>query len=202
DQRLVANIAVFLNDYEDLQREVVLPSDAGFATVVRNAATAEIKGLELEMIAIPTANFTARLSYGYIDSEYKSFPADLAGTGIIVDNSDLRLPFTPKHSLSVGADYRLPLTSGDEITFAVSATKKSRYTVQPLDLQVGADDGYTTTDVSIRYDLANQRLGFEVYALNIADQHYITAAENLGGSANYKLDGPRHTYGARIFFTY
>jgi len=202
ESRVIANLALFFNDYKDMQHNVTLPSEFGFAPVIRNAANAEIKGLELEVIARPTSQLTTRLSYGYMDSEYKDFFSDLVGSGEPVDNTDLRLPFAPKNTVSVSVDYHIPLASGDEITLFASATKKSRHTVLPLDLPVAAEDGSTITDISVRYDLANGNLGFELYGLNIFDQHYIVAGEIIGGATHYQIDGHRRTYGGRVFFNF
>lgn len=202
DRHLVVNLALFQNDYKDLQREVVLPSTAGFTTVIRNAANARIKGAELEVVMRPSDQFNVRASYGYLDAKYRSFFADILGTGVAIDNSFLRLPFTPKHSISFGADYTVPMGDGSKLMLAAQLNMKSSYTVNPTDTQVGNEDGYETVDLSARYDFMDGKLGVEAYARNLFGAHYIVAAENVGGAASYQIDGPRATYGGRLFFKF
>jgi iron complex outermembrane receptor protein len=64
DERLRLNGAVFFTDYEDLQIEV----NDGIAPVTRNAAEAEITGFELELTAVPGANWQIQAGVGYLDA--------------------------------------------------------------------------------------------------------------------------------------
>src|SRR3546814_8286234 len=67
--------SAYYYDYKDFQvlRVVAVPG-GGAATLITNAATSEIKGFELELVARPSDRFEANLSYAYTDAKYKSFP--------------------------------------------------------------------------------------------------------------------------------
>ncbi len=91
---------------------------------------------------------------------------------------------------------------GSKLMLAAQLNMKSSYTVNPTDTQVGNEDGYETVDVSARYDFMDGKLGVEAYARNLFGAHYIVAAENVGGAASYQIDGPRATYGGRLFFKF
>jgi outer membrane receptor protein involved in Fe transport len=70
EDRLRLNGSVFYYDYTDLQQQVIF---AGL-TVLSNAATAEVLGGELELIAAPTDNLEVRLGVSLLDSEYTDYP--------------------------------------------------------------------------------------------------------------------------------
>ena len=55
---------------QDLQQQVIF---AGL-TVLSNAATAEVLGGELELIAVPTDNLEVRVGVSVLDSEYTDYP--------------------------------------------------------------------------------------------------------------------------------
>ena len=67
DRRLRLNLAAFYYDYTDLQVQDV----EGNNTVVRNAATAVIQGLELETTALLGTAVQLDLAATYLDSEFR-----------------------------------------------------------------------------------------------------------------------------------
>ena len=88
--KLTFNPTVFFSDYEEKQESILIPIDlSNVATVVRNASTQKIFGVELEMSYQITENWFLRANYGYIDAEYDKYIADITGDQIVTDNSDL-----------------------------------------------------------------------------------------------------------------
>ena len=70
DGRLTFNPTIFLSDYEGKQESILIPvSISNVATVVRNASTEEIFGVELDLNFQITQNWSLRANYGYIDAE-------------------------------------------------------------------------------------------------------------------------------------
>ena len=86
---------------------------ANVATVVRNASSLEMTGLELEAIYGVNESIDLMVMYGYLKSEYADYIADLTGDGVITDNSDLVARNTPENTLGVTAAYTTQLGSGD-----------------------------------------------------------------------------------------
>ncbi len=75
DRTLRMNFAVFLMDYKDKQEEIHLPdtvSGTGQKTVVANASTATMKGVEIELQAHPTDGLSLRANLAYLDTKYDS----------------------------------------------------------------------------------------------------------------------------------
>ena len=104
--KLTFNPTVFFSDYEDKQESILIPIDlSNVATVVRNAATQKIFGVELEMSYQITENWFLRANYGYIDAEYDKYLADINGDQIVTDNSDLIPRQVPENTFGISTTY-------------------------------------------------------------------------------------------------
>lgn len=108
DRRLRANLALFYSQYDDLQVAVFLNS----ASVLANAANAEIWGGEAEITAAITESFQARLAVGYTNAKYKRFDDgrgnDLSGK-TLVNSPEWTVSASADYSRHIGGDWRLGL---------------------------------------------------------------------------------------------
>ncbi|MGC1470739.1 MAG: TonB-dependent receptor [Sphingorhabdus sp.] len=99
DGRLIFNVAAFRDDHKDIQLSIFRATGAA-SSIVRNAASARIQGLEFEAIAKPVDSLTINGSLALLDADYNRYID--AG----VDVSDNRaFPHTPKVSASLGVDW-------------------------------------------------------------------------------------------------
>ncbi len=75
DGSLQANVAIFYNDYTDRQVGVTVtdPNTGWPAAGIVNAAEAETKGVELELIWRATEDLTLGAGYAYTDAEWTDF---------------------------------------------------------------------------------------------------------------------------------
>jgi outer membrane receptor protein involved in Fe transport len=79
ENRLQVNGAVYFQDYDKKQVSITfvnpnsLPTPNQLATRVVNAAAAEVKGFEIEVVAAPTDHLNLSASYTYNDGTYKDF---------------------------------------------------------------------------------------------------------------------------------
>src|SRR5690606_39106882 len=89
----------------------------GILDALINVPESEIKGLEADITWQARDRLTLTATATWLDSEITEY----AGTDILgnlnQDFSGDRLPFTPELSYTVGADYRIPLSTGAEIFF-------------------------------------------------------------------------------------
>ena len=119
DNRVRINPTAFLANYNDKQEERLagVPGTTTFDTFVENAASVDIKGLELEVLARLTEELTVRGAFGYVDAEFDEFLvpdliADATGA-VFVDVSDQRnLRAGPDRTVSVGASYNRTIMDG------------------------------------------------------------------------------------------
>ena len=129
------NADVFHTDYKDIQttRLVQVKNPDGtsrVASLLFNAADAQLEGAELEASFIPFEGFEIAPHISYIYTEYGKYPTD-AGA----DSKDPPFLYTPKMQYAVTGAYHLPIDAslGD---VAVSATY-SWYGHQYLSIQAG-----------------------------------------------------------------
>jgi len=125
DGRLSVNVALFLNQFDDLQVGAQSP-DTG-VIVVRNAAEAETKGLEADVTFLLNDNWTVGGSLALLDAEFEDFPGagcgayeswDPDGPGPLVpacvgsfDASGNDLPSAPGYSGNAFIELSLPVAS-------------------------------------------------------------------------------------------
>jgi iron complex outermembrane receptor protein len=122
DGRIRVNPTVFWADYTNKQEEIIRASGAGTETVVENAASARIRGIELELQAKPVNDLLLRMSVGYLDAKYKSFLIpDLANPGQFLDVAGQRnFRRAPELTFTMGADYTLQLNDSNDLNFSIN----------------------------------------------------------------------------------
>lgn len=105
DGRVIFNVAGFWDEHKDIQLSVFTASGAA-SSIVRNAARARIRGLEVETVLRPVDALTINASLALLDPSYKSYIE--AVNGVDTDVAKNRaFPHTPKTTASVGADLRV-----------------------------------------------------------------------------------------------
>lgn len=113
DRRLRFNPTIFYSKYKDKQEEVSRASAGGVPeTIVQNAASANIWGIELETQAIITDELNLRGSVGYLNAKYGEFliPDLTDPTAPDIDVSDSRqLRRAPDWTFAIGASYSRPI---------------------------------------------------------------------------------------------
>ncbi|MFV8819290.1 TonB-dependent receptor [Haliea sp. E17] len=117
DVAIRTNLALFWQEYDDIQKTQDQTVDGEFFTTIINAAEAEIKGGELELTVLPLDNLLLSLAYSYVDAGYKEWllptvvGANPDGSPIVddYDNSGADFTYIPKNSVSGQVQYTLPL---------------------------------------------------------------------------------------------
>lgn len=230
DVQFRAHLALFLQEYDDIQKTQDHTVGAEFGTTIVNAAEAEIKGGELELTILPTRNLELSAAYSLVDANYKKwitpelvgFAPD--GTPILnhIDKSDADFTFIPKHSLTARAVYRLPLNPqvGD-ISLMTSVYWQDEMTTDE-GYTYWADKGWTESDLkaalawsrldsyavwNLRVDWRNilgSRFDAAIYSNNVTDKKYQLSArsviEELG--LIQTVEGAPRTIGASLSYRF
>ncbi|OYU35121.1 TonB-dependent receptor [Novosphingobium sp. PASSN1] len=153
--KLRVNPTAFWVNYNNKQEDIIRAAGAGTETIVENAASARIWGLELELQARPTPDLTLRASGGYLNGKYKSFLIpDLANPGKFIDVSAQRnFRRAPKVSFNAGLDYGLQVSDANRVTFTIDYAFIDDLTTSPLADTTGARrdviPAYGTLDASV-----------------------------------------------------
>ena len=114
EDRLLLNITLFRNDFEDKQESFVGldPDTKTVKSQFANVADATYQGVELETQYVFADWFRAFVNYGYLDSEYSSFDFDTNNDGIEEDVSDLTPRNAPENTVGVGGTFSWPIGPG------------------------------------------------------------------------------------------
>ncbi len=211
NRRLNLSLAAFMNDYTDMQ---ILGSEGvdadgdgvyeSFRGITTNAASAEIKGIELEFDAIAAEDFagmgsrlTINGAVGYLDSKFKKFIVN------DVDISDQRkIQNTPDWTANGGFDLTIPMDSGNvDLLGSFSYRSASQQFENPIPL---LDQGaYTLFNASLVYTDDENDFSIGIHAKNLFDKRYIVSGynylvENAAAPSGYTstlgLDGIRTAY--------
>jgi iron complex outermembrane receptor protein len=102
--RLRSNIAVFYNDYRDLQTNAWDPAIS--ANLRTNVGSAHSYGIELENTALLLNDLTLTANLGYLKAQYDDF-ANAAGPGVDADGN--WMVFAPRWNLALGLNWVVPV---------------------------------------------------------------------------------------------
>ena len=215
DGRMTLNAAYFDNDYTDKQESVLVPrGPADVATIVRNAATEEIKGFEVDMSWQITQNWFLRANYGYLDASYGNFIADIDGGATIepTDNSYMRPRNTPENSFGISTTYTLPLGSANlqgvlayryrdsiEVDLVSQVPTKP---VSPADTGgIGSMGSIDDLSAQLSFMFSDNRYRITVYGKNLTDERELLT-QTIGGIATRGYWNDPRTYGVEFAFSF
>jgi iron complex outermembrane receptor protein len=167
---LRTNLALYYQDYEDIQKTQQAASDLGFATVIVNAAEAPIYGAEFDMTWAATERLSLSMAYAYTNTDYdkwddyttiqttEPFTPQFPGI-VIIDGSDNDFTYIPEHTLTASANYFLPVPAdlGEMSLFASIYWQDDMMTSQ---IESNLDDvaelqDWTADDLAIAKDDTN-----------------------------------------------
>jgi iron complex outermembrane receptor protein len=211
ENRITVNVAGFITKYADKQEEVVRPAPppAGQETLVLNAASATIKGLEVEARALLAEGFTVNGSLGLLDAKYDRFDTLIGGVLVDVSGRDLRR--TPDLSASAGADWAVPLGSGELLLSASYRHLSSLQTTivgDPLDPTRNDPRGLARArnlvDASLAYtfDLGVAKLRAAVFGRNLTDDRGLNSTLPVAGLFTFSAARPPRSWGVELGFDF
>lgn len=201
------NAAAFYYEVEDLQ---VSRSVQG-GTALFNAAESEIKGFDAELQyapRVPVGDLQLSAGLSLLDASYTSFPEGVGTTpnptgGNITFPADLSgndVIRSPDWTVSLGADYRLALGSG-ELAFNISYYHNDGF-AWDSDNRLW-QDAYDLVNARASYSFgADQRYRVSVYGENLTDEIYyiyVNSSSPLGDAA--AAAAPR-IYGVALDFRF
>jgi len=205
DRKLRLNVGGFYYDYKDIQlRSTAPPAPTGTA-ILFNAASAHIKGVDVDFIAMPVHHLTLTGGLEYLDAKYSSFPAGICTTprptggavlgGVLSTTCDLsgkQLPSAPRWSYSLGLTYVVPSAAGD-FELRVNDGYKGMYFWE-TDNRI-KQHAYHLVNASVTWIHPNEHYSLQLYVKNLTGSfYYAVASEGTGGNDVYAPGAPR-TYG-------
>ena len=193
--RMIFNGAIFRSDYDDKQESILIPVDlSNVATVVRNASSLEMTGLELEVMYQVTQAWNVMATYGYLDSEYADYFADLNGDNVITDNSALVPRNTPKNTFGLTTSYTAKVGNGD-LKARISYRHRSDMETNSSNDPLGTLDSISNVNATVQYTINNY--GVSLWGRNITDQREERWA-TIGGLTSRGWWNEPATYGVTV----
>jgi iron complex outermembrane receptor protein len=199
------NLSAFQSKYKDIQRSDNTFVNGQPKSIIKNAAAATVKGIELQSETL-IAGFDFSANGTYLDAKYDTFPSEIA-PGVSVDLSGNRLAQAPKFSATVTAAYHIPVSSSiasdltPEVTWSYQSTiyfddfntednSLPNYT-DPFNRQ----DGYGLWNAQVvARDVLGSKVTATVFVKNLTDKLYaqnLTSALSSFGYATVIYGDPR-----------
>lgn len=221
DRKVQFNGAAFYYDYRDKQiRGKLVDTVFGALDALINVPKSRIFGAEVDVTVRPFAGLTINTAVTYLNSKITANPP-LSRRYNIYGQLDSfigdPLPFTPKWSGVVNADYRHTMKSGGSVFMGASVNARSR-----SDAVIGANripfpnspasrtrpglagnvfniKGYATVDARIGYEAADGAWKAMLWGKNVFDKYYWTSViPSIDSQARFA--GMPATYGVTLGF--
>ncbi len=200
DRMLRVNGAAYYYDYKNLQvsRIIEVPNPV---SLISNAASSTIKGLDLEITARPSRAFEVNIAYGYLDAKYDIYAF------MTTDFSHTRMVRAPEHSVNVGAEWRIPVLGDGELSLRADYALTGDFFHEPgqgnilygTGIPLTAEDGYGLLD--LRATLTKDNWKITAYATNVGDTKYRRTINALSTRVVGFAGTPR-IYGVKLGYNF
>ena len=182
DGRLQLNAALFYQDVSDKQGITYDSNVAAPVSRLISIGDADIYGVELELLAVPTDNLELSLGIGWLDSEISADPGyalnNAAGEVIILDGSELGSPDLMVNGV---ASYNIPLNDGAVVTLQTDFSYHSEG-VGTGGNEYNYSEAKTLVNARVFWVSASEKWEVQAYVKNVFDKEYIDNTYGISGS--------------------
>ncbi len=227
---LRSNLAVYLQEYEDIQKTQDFTADGAFGTAIINAAKAEIQGMELELTYAPSALVQLSLAYAYVDPSYDEWILETAvgtddnGDTIVelTDNSGAPFVYIPEQQVTAELRIEAPMDPAlgrlalvtsyywqDEMVTNDEARRWPEFGWSAEDLaEVLATefaDDYAVWNLRLDWSgLLGTDLDVSAYVDNVNDEDYLVGGKSVPEQLGWvdATYGPPRTYGLALHYSF
>lgn len=200
DGTLRVNGALFYMDYQDKQEELQLPSatsGTGQVTLVANAATATMQGIELDVTWLASDALSLRANLGLLDAKYDKFQfSNAAG---LQDLSNLELRRAPDVSATLSATYEWTLTNG-RLWAVLGWHYMSEYEVDFANKPELTNSSQDLISASFNYEVGPVQVS--AFGHNLLDEDGYTIGFDVAGLWSYAATRPPRTFGLEVSYTF
>jgi len=193
--RVRLNASAFLSDYQDFQSA----SFVGLQFLVNNAEKVRVQGLEADLTAKVSADFTLDLSATYAEATYERYTQGSCYTGRTPDDpltgacdlSGQALPFAPKLTATAGLQWQHSFGAGSLFSRLDGSWVGEQNVTSELDPNHGKQDAYGL--LNFRLGWSRDKWAISGWVRNLTDETYVTqtAQSNLFASLQ---DGTYQNY--------
>jgi len=188
--KVVLNGTAFYYDYDNLQLSEVVSAEGGGSNLTTiNAAKAEVKGVEIESVLMPTSRNRINVNLAWLDATYSDYSPGIPQ----VDYSGKALDRSPEFTASLGYRYRHPLSNGGSIEGALDFHWSDSFVLSNYSVPVQFEQpSYHKTNLSLTYTNPDGSWYFQVFGKNLEDEITLSGAQ-----LTTITPGDPRTYGVR-----
>ena len=176
DGRLRMNLAVFDADYDDLQ--IIVRESFNPLTV--NAGAARVRGGELELEWLASANWDIGFSAGHIDANYRRLNQPAQDSGVRLDNE---LANAPRWSVAAGTAYRLRFGNAGEATARVDWAWQDAEYHDAVNSPLIRQPAFHLVNASLAFVPEGSRWQITVASHNLLDETYLVTGNSAFDTA-------------------
>jgi iron complex outermembrane receptor protein len=220
DKRLRANLALFRNDWKDLQvtQNIVLPGNPLPIGTSSNAAAARITGLDGDFTAYPGDGFKFTMGFTWLpDAEYLDYtggqaanfiknlliqakdPRENAGLNTY-DASGNRIIKAPELSVVLTAEKKFDLGNGAVISLNGDMNYTSPTEFDISNHPIARNEALTLYNASVSFTSPSGRYEAGLWGRNLADKNYANSL--IPGNVPQVVSGNPRTFGVRLNYRY
>jgi len=197
DRRLRFDLTGYRYNYDDLQ--VVSYNAATISFSIGNAAAARIEGAQGQLEWAAARNLDLRASVGYNRARYTSygnaqcFSGQTVATGCIAavpgnpahqDLTGKALLRAPNLTYSLGADYKVPMTSQWTAAFSVQGSHTASFETATDYAPGGHQDGFWLLNAGVRFGYDQDRYEVALLGRNLSNTYYTLNTVGWSGAGN------------------
>jgi len=203
DKRLRLNATGFYYDFSNLQVNRVVNN----TVITENAATASVKGIEVEVRANPISGLLIDADLTYLDAKYGSYSTQNPARPELgtLDLSGNRLPNAPRWTVSGGIEVDIPIGVPGRVSARGDVRYASRLFFTEFNENRLSQNKVATVDASLQYESANDKWRGGLFVRNLTDKdiraNMLVAAAATGFAINGSYNAPR-TYGVRLGYKF
>ncbi|WP_308910352.1 TonB-dependent receptor [Pseudokordiimonas caeni] len=205
DRKLRMGVTGFASDYSNLQQTLfrINPQTGVRYPRVENAATATIKGIELELEAIPTAGLRVVFSGTRLFAKFGEFTSidPIYPELGIKDLTGNRLPQAPNWQFSASGEYTYELSGNLELIARADYKWQDDVYFDLFNNELNTQKSYGLLNASLTLGTTDAKWSLTAYARNAFDKRYVgqslTAASDTTPSRVGQLGAPR-MYGVTL----
>jgi len=203
DGRLRANITGFFTVYDEIQRTTNGEDALGNPLqLLRNAAEAEIPGIEAELTWLPTDRLMLMAGIGWIDPEFKEFTGLNLGAPTDQENEalakELEFERVPDFEYTLTGEYRVPMSDRGDLIFRGQYAWRDGFYTDVTNNELRAIDDYGILDASVRFE--NDKWRVSLWGRNLTEENY---ADIISAAFNYqRFGGQARTYGVEVGYRF
>ena len=205
DNRLRLNVALFSNDYTDVQVAQFEAGAGGASSNIVNAGEGTREGFEVELLARPTAGLTLNASYGYLDAEFDEYLQRNPATNQLENIADItQVGYSPENTWNAGIQYDFGEMAFGQLSIRADVSYFDEIVFHPYQNEYTPADDWTLVGARASLNdisLGDGNLRISIWGKNLTDEEYRVFGIDFGalGFSNAQFGTPR-TYG--IDFVY